>query len=122
MANELILPVEKTSTITEPLGVTLKRLVIEPAATNTAGTVELQLAPLDSSGAWLNGVVPVVLRREDALFETDPQKRFAASMIHELILTAIVADTPTHRALGVVGLTVKEAAKLIVNSSRGGQS
>lgn len=125
MANDLFLPITKTVKTTENTGVTLQKLTLKTAANGTSGKLEIVLAPLDESGAWVSDADSVSIQREDSLFESDPAKKYAASSFHALILNAKInlEDAATAnfaamlRATGqtVTGAeTVKEFAKMII--------
>lgn len=125
MPNDVFLPITKTVTTTENVGVTLKSLHLESAALNSPGKFELELAPLDGGGAWLDGARSVFVRREDALFETDPLLKYAASAFHSIMLNAKinVTDPATANFIALVrstGVTVtgeetvKEFSKMII--------
>lgn len=111
---DLVIPVEVPTTTTLQIGVTLKELCLVRADAATAGVMAVVLAPLDDTGKWRVDVAPVLVRAVDNPASTDPREKFAASMFHELMFSAIVSDTPQHRALGVVGLSVYDAAKVIL--------
>jgi hypothetical protein len=111
---DLVIAVEKTVTTTETVGVTLKRLTVISAATHTPGTLEIELAPKTEAGDWDESAQSIIQSREDMMFETDPRLRYAASMFHELMFSAIVTDTPQHQFMGIAGLSVWEAAKVIL--------
>ncbi|MBW3636710.1 MAG: hypothetical protein KY445_09655 [Armatimonadetes bacterium] len=121
--NDIFINVEKQVTQTEQVGITLKELSLVIATPDTAGVLALVLAPKDAAGNFRSDVAPVVVRKVDNR-ESDPEEgpaipqseRFAASILHNLILSAIVADTPTHQAMGIVGMTVRDAAKAILNT------
>ncbi len=111
MPENLYLPVQHT--VTQTQGVTLQKLVIVRADNQTPGVVELTLAPLSADGQWMPSAMPVVLRREDRLFESEPAQRFAGSAIQNLMFSA-VCNGPAAQALGVEGLSVWDAAKVII--------
>jgi hypothetical protein len=111
MPQDLFLPVQKV--VTETQGVTLQKLSFERADTQSAGVVELILAPQNEAGEWTPSTRPIVLRREDALFESAPSKRYAASAIQKLVFEAVCSG-PAAQTLGVEGLSVWDAAKVII--------
>jgi hypothetical protein len=113
--NDLFLPVEVIVTRTEYRGHTLKDLSVRKAAEGSPGMVGLSLAPLDEQGRWADAVPHTVVWKDDPN-ATDPMERFKASLVHELMFTAIVADTQIAQAFGVVGMTVWDAAKVILNA------
>lgn len=114
MPQDLIIPVEKQTTVTENVGVTLKELSILAATPTTAGVIAVVLAAKDEAGEWRSDMQPMLVRKTDDLESENPQERYSASMFHELMFTATVSDTPTHQALGVVGMAVWDAAKAIL--------
>lgn len=113
MPDDLFIPVEKKITETEVVGVTMRELSIYAADVDTGGVLAIVLAPLDETGKWRDDVDGKLVRIEDDLTSTDPQQRYAASMFQNLIFSAIVADTPTHQAMGVAGLSVWDSAKVL---------
>jgi len=114
MPEDLILDFEKQKVENERAGATVREITMLFADTKTAGVLAIVLAPKDENGLWRGDVKPVSVRKVDDLAAENPSELYAASMMHNLILSAIVADTPTHRALGIVGLSVKDAAKTIL--------
>lgn len=117
MPEDLFLPVRKV--VTETQGVTLQKLFMQCADAQSAGVVELTLAPLNEAGEWASGVMPLVVRREDALLSSDPTQRTAGSVVQQLVFSAICTG-PQAQALGVLGLSIWDAAKIIVASQVGG--
>lgn len=123
MANDIYLPVPKTIVETETVGVTLKELTLVAADAESAGALALALAPLDENGKWRNDVQPILVRIADKITpDVDDEgndipipleQRYAASALQQMMFSAIVTDTPTHQALGIVGMSVWDAAKLI---------
>lgn len=114
MTEDLIIPVEKQTTVTENVGVTLKELSTLAATPTTAGVIAVVLVAKDAAGEWRNDTQPLLVRKTDDLESENPHERYSASMFHELMFSAIVSDTPTHAAMGVVGMTVWDAAKAIL--------
>jgi hypothetical protein len=114
MAKNLFLPVAIQTTQIETVGVTAQQISMTMADTETAGILSIVLAAKDDAGQWRDDVPPVVVHKVDDLESETPSKRFAASMFQQLIFTAIVADSPLHQAMGVAGLSVWDAAKVIL--------
>lgn len=123
MPDDLFIPVQIPTTTTEEVGVTLKELSLLAPDTNSAGVIALVLAPLNDDGKWRNDVQPILVRIEDKItpdqdengndIPIPTEQRYAASVLQQMMFTAIVTDTPEHQAMGVVGMSVWDAAKHI---------
>ena len=114
MPENLFVSVSVPTTQTQILGVTLRELTILRADANSPGVIALSLVPLDDAGNWRHDVAPVVVRKVDDLAGVTPQTRYAASLMHQLVFSAICPDTPTNQAMGVVGMNIWDAAKTIL--------
>lgn len=123
MPNDLFIPVQVPTTTTEEVGVTLKELSLLAPDAEGAGVIALVLAPLDENGNWRNDVQPVLVRIADKItpdvddegneIPIPSEERYAATVLQQMMFSAIVTDTPTHQSLGIVGMSVWDAAKHI---------
>lgn len=113
MPNDLIIPVEVQTTTTEPRGVTLKEMTLLAGTPAQPGVLAIVLASKDEAGNFRPDG-SVLMRKTDEPENPDPRQAQAASMFHELMFSAIVSHTPVHRAMGVAGLSVWDAAKVIL--------
>ena len=114
MPEDLFVSVEKVTVASQQVGVTMKELSILSATPGVPGVIAVVLAAKDAAGEWRTDTQPLLVRKIDDLESENPSERYAASMFHELMFSAIVADTPIHQAMGIAGLTVWDAAKAIL--------
>lgn len=127
MIQDLIIPVEKQTTVTEQVGVTLKELTLLAATPATPGVLVVVLAAKDADGEWRNDLHPITMRKEDDLNSDDVQEQSAASVLQALIFSAIVNENnpqvaPLIQAYGLEDMTVWDAAKVILaNEMQSGQ-
>jgi hypothetical protein len=114
MPENLFLPTEIQTTKTELLGYTLKELSILRSDATSPGVLAIVLAPLDEQGKWRNDIPPRLVRKVDDLDSASPAERYAASIFQKLVFTAVCSNSPENQSIGVSGMSIWDAAKVIL--------
>ena len=82
-----------------------KLISLTKGDSETPDVVSIVIGAKDENGKWRDDVGTKIITKQGA----------EAEFFNTLVFTAIVPDTPYHRALGIAGLTTTEAVSKILN-------
>jgi len=111
--SDFVIAVEKSVKVTEPQAMELWQLAITRGDANSPARIDMLLRALDEDGAWSDSIE---VKRVEIV---DTPQAPAATMLRQMILDAVVADSAAAQAYGIAGLPVRIAGRAVLAAVAG---